>query len=106
MTLYLVFRDPGPSWVPGKPTRQQPLWDEHALFMDRLFEAGRVVLAGPYADVSRALVIVRADDVEGAAAMFRDDPWTTQGVLGVSEVVEWTIFLDSCTSTSHVARRT
>ena len=41
-TLFLVFRGPGPSWVPGRPTREQPLWDEHAAFMDRLFEQGRV----------------------------------------------------------------
>ncbi len=52
-TLFLVFRDPGPSWVPGVPTRQQPLWDEHAVFMDRVFETGRIVLAGPYADFER-----------------------------------------------------
>jgi hypothetical protein len=34
-TLFLVFRNPGPSWVHGLPSRQQPLWDEHAVFMDR-----------------------------------------------------------------------
>ncbi len=51
-TLYLVFRNPGPAWLPGLPTRQQPLWDEHAVFIDRLFDRGRIVLAGPYADCS------------------------------------------------------
>ena len=39
-TLFLVFRGPGPAWVAGTPTREQPLWDEHAAFMDRLFEEG------------------------------------------------------------------
>jgi uncharacterized protein YciI len=94
-TLFLVFRDPGPAWVTGVPTRQQPLWDEHAAFMDGLFEAGRVVLAGPYADCSRALVIVEARDVEEAAALFRGDPWEKAGILAPGQVVEWTIFLDS-----------
>jgi hypothetical protein len=47
--LFLVFREPGPSWVPVVVTRQQPPWDEHDAFMDRLFAAGRIVLAGPYA---------------------------------------------------------
>jgi uncharacterized protein len=94
-TLFLVFRDPGPSWVPGVPTRRQPLWDEHAVFMDALFEQGRVVLGGPYADYSRALVIVQARDVEEASALFRDDPWEKAGILVPSEVVEWTVFLDS-----------
>lgn len=94
-TLYLVFRDPGPAWVPGVPTRQQPLWDEHAVFMDRVFERGRIVLGGPYADCSRALVIVQARDRAEASALFRDDPWARHGILVESEIVEWSIFLDS-----------
>jgi len=94
-TLFLVFRDPGSSWVEGRHTRRQPLWDEHAAFMDRLFEEGRVVLGGPYTDCSRALVIVEARDRDEAVALFDDDPWTTAKILGVGEVVEWTIYLDS-----------
>jgi uncharacterized protein YciI len=94
-TLYLVFRDPGPSWVKGLPSRQQPLWDEHAVFMDRLFEHGRIVLAGPYADYSRVLLIVEARDADEASELFRDDPWTTSGILVHSGVIEWTVFLDS-----------
>jgi uncharacterized protein YciI len=54
--------------------RQQPLWDEHAAFMDGLFEAGRIVLAGPYADLSRVLIIVEARDVREASALLRGDP--------------------------------
>jgi hypothetical protein len=33
-TLYLVFREPGPSWVKGLATRKQPLWDEHAVYVE------------------------------------------------------------------------
>jgi len=94
-TRFLVFRDPGPSWVAGVPTRQQPLWDEHAAFVDRLFEQGRVVMAGPYADYSRALVIVEAHDAREASVLFHADPWTTAGILVEGEVIEWTVFLDA-----------
>jgi uncharacterized protein YciI len=94
-TRFLVFRDPGPAWVPGVPTRQQPLWDEHAAFVDRLFEQGRVDMAGPYADWSRALVIVNAGDAKEASALFDADPWTEAGILIEGEVIAWTIFLDS-----------
>jgi uncharacterized protein YciI len=93
--LFLVFRDPGPSWLAGVPTRHQPLWDAHAVYMDRLFEEGRIVLAGPYADYSRALIIVEARDAEEASALFRYDPWEEAGILVPSDVVEWTVFLDS-----------
>jgi uncharacterized protein YciI len=94
-TLFLIFREPGPSWVPGVPSRQQPLWVEHAVFMDSLFERGRIVLGGPYADSSRVLIIVEARDVEEASALFRDDPWEEAGIQVPSDVVEWTVFLDS-----------
>jgi uncharacterized protein YciI len=94
-TLFLVFRNPGPAWVQGLPSRQQPHWDAHAHFMDQLFEHGRIVLAGPYADLSRVLLIVNAGDAEEARGLFRADPWTNQGILVDSEVIEWTIFLDS-----------
>lgn len=93
--LFLVFRDPGPAWVRGTPTRQQPMWNEHAEFMDRMFETGRVVLAGPFADWSRALVIVEARDAAQAEGLFREDPWVKAGILLTGEVIEWTIFLDS-----------
>jgi uncharacterized protein YciI len=81
--------------VPGLPTRQQPLWDEHAAFIDRIFEQGRIILAGPYADCSRALLIVQASSVAEASELFRDDPWARRGILVESEVVEWSVFLDS-----------
>jgi uncharacterized protein len=94
-TLFLVFQNPGPSWVPGLPTRQQPQWDQHAKFIDRLFDQGRIVLAGPYADYSRALLVVNARDAKEAHDLFRDDPWAVQGILVESEIIEWSIFLDS-----------
>jgi uncharacterized protein YciI len=93
-TLFLVFRNPGPSWVPGLSSREQPLWDEHALFMDRLFDQGRIVLGGPYADFSRVLLVVQARDKNEASELFRDDPWTSRSILVESEIIEWSIFLD------------
>jgi uncharacterized protein YciI len=93
--LFLVFLDPGPSWLAGRPSREQPGWHEHAAFMNRLFEQGRIVLGGPYADNSRVLVIVDAKDAEEASAFLRKDPWNDAGILVQSDVVEWQVFLDS-----------
>jgi len=92
---YLVFLDPGPCWAPGLPSREQTSWDRHAAFMNQLFHKGRVVLGGPYADYSRVLVIVTAQDADEARELFRDDPWNKAGVLVPSEVIEWQVFLDS-----------
>ena len=93
-TISVLLR-PGAQWNPDKPVREQAYWDEHARFMDSLFEAGTVLLGGPFADGSGSMVILEAESVEAAKAIFQDDPWAQQDVLVASEVKEWTIFLDA-----------
>ena len=94
-TLFLMYREPGPGWVAGVPTREQPLWNEHAAFMDRIFEEGRIVLAGPYGKDGRALVVMDVRDAAEASSLFDEDPWVKAGILLTERVVPWTIFLDS-----------
>jgi len=64
--------DRGPAWVDGRTSREQPYWDEHAAFVDGLAD-GRIVLAGPFADWTGALLIVRGDVGAGGGAL-RDGP--------------------------------
>ena len=63
--------------------------------MDALFDAGAVILGGPFADGSGSMVILATESVETARAIFQKDPWAQQDVLVASEVKEWTIFLDA-----------
>ena len=39
--------------------------------------------------------MVAARDAEEAGKLFRDDLWTRHGVLVESEIIEWSVFLDS-----------
>jgi uncharacterized protein YciI len=94
MKTIAVFLRPGSKWNPDLPVREQAYWDDHARFMDSLFEAGTVRLGGPFADGSGSMVILKAESPEAARAIFREDPWARQDVLVASEVKEWTIFLD------------
>ena len=89
-----VFLHPGSQWNPDKPVREQAYWDDHARFMDLLFEANEVILGGPFADGSGSMVILAVESVEVAWAVFQEDPWTLHDVLVAGEVKEWTIFLD------------
>lgn len=89
-----VFLRPGSQWNPLLPVRAQAYWDEHARFMDALFEAGTVILGGPFADGSGSMVILTVESVEAARAIFQEDPWARRDVLVAGEVKEWTIFLD------------
>jgi len=45
-TIVILLR-PGAQWNPNKPVREQAYWDEHARFMDSLFEAGRSAWGAP-----------------------------------------------------------
>ncbi len=94
-TLYAAFLRPGTLWDPSKTAREQPFWDDHARYMDALFETGVIILGGPFADGTGSLVIVAADSAAQVRAMYRHDPWTERDVLVVADVKEWTIFLDA-----------
>jgi len=63
--------------------------------MDALFDAGTVILAGPFADRSGSMVILACDSVEAARAIFREDPWAMEDILVAFDAKEWTIFLDA-----------
>ena len=91
----VVFLRPSSHWNPDKPVREQAYWDDHARFMDSLFEAGKIILGGPFADGSGSMVILAVESVEAAQAIFQDDPWAQRDVLVAGEVKEWTIFLDA-----------
>jgi uncharacterized protein YciI len=91
----VVFMRRSSRWNPDKHVREQAYWDEHARFMDRLFEVGKVIMAGPFADGNGSMVILAAESVEEARAIFQDDPWTQQDILVAGEAREWTIYLDA-----------
>ncbi|MGH8494790.1 MAG: YciI family protein [Gammaproteobacteria bacterium] len=93
-TLAVFFRH-GSQWNRDLPVRGQAYWDEHAIFMDELFESGAVILGGPFADGSGSMVILTAESAEAARTIFQEDPWTRLDILVVDEVKEWTIFLDA-----------
>lgn len=94
MELFVVLLKARPSWVAGKFARQQPYWDEHAAFMDRLFEAGKILLGGPFTDGSGAMVIVRTESEQEARTIFDDDPWVLYDIQDCGEVRPWQIFLN------------
>ena len=95
-TLFVVDRPAGVEWVPGKGPREQPLWPEHAAFMDDLFERGLIALGGPFLDGSGAMVVMRVPDERAAQEALRPDPWCSDGrdVQGIGRIRPWTIFLD------------
>lgn len=89
----VVFLRPGARWNPEKTVREQSHWMDHARFMDALCTAGKVMLAGPFADEG-AMVILNVESIETARTIFQDDPWAHHDILITAEVREWIVVLD------------
>src|SRR4051812_17439219 len=97
MNMFVVLRAPGKSWEVGKSALEQPYVDEHAEFMNRLFEAGKIMLGGPFTDGSGAMVIVRTTTEQQAHTIFDDDPWVLQTILDRGQVKPWEVFINGFT---------
>lgn len=97
MPTFLVERVPGDEWERGVDTREQPLWDEHAAFMDDLFERGLVRLAGPIVDAGgEALSVMEGESEASLRELLAADPWCRdRDVLRVGRIRGWRIFLDA-----------
>ena len=96
MKKVALILKPGPNWNYERGVREQEHWDEHARFVDDLFDRGLIMLAGPFIpEGAGALVILNIESAEEARALYANDPWARQGILLVAEAKEWTIFLDA-----------
>ncbi len=94
--VFIVERPTGDDWIPGRGPREQPLWDEHAQFMDALFDRGAIVLGGPLVDGSGAVLVMEATDDDDVRRQLAPDPWIVDAdVLRVGEIRKWRLYLDS-----------
>jgi uncharacterized protein YciI len=93
--FFVVEAGNGPGYDPARGRREQPLWDEHAAFMDRLVEEGFVVLGGPLGrDGDTVLLVVEAADEAAVRARLDEDPWAPLQVLTHERIEPWTLWLD------------
>ena len=93
MSLFVVARQAGPSWVDDAGAFEQPGAADHASFMNSLAEEGVVVVAGPVAgteaDRIRVLLVASATSEDEVRARLADDPWERVGRLTTSSVEAW-----------------
>ena len=95
--MFAVVTQKGANWMHARGIREQPAWDDHAKFFDRLVEQGIVILGGPISPRSEdevALLAVEAADEQELRSIFYEDPWATSGILSLEDVRTWTIWLD------------
>ena len=90
-TFVIVYR-PGPAWLAGLPLSAQPL-EAHVDYMQELKQAGQVRLAGPYADETGGLVVLRTMTESQAQNVLSHDPAIINQILA-AELHPWTLMID------------
>ena len=91
---FVVISSAGPNRDLSKGTREQPFWDEHAEFIDRLARESFILMGGPLVDDGGSLLIVNAEDENEVREKLKNDPWRDQGILKLESVKRWQIFID------------
>ena len=96
---FVALSSAGPNHDPSKRTREQPFWDEHVTFIDRLIAEDFILMGGPFVDAAEmprgALLIVKADNENEVREKLKNDPWFTHGILKLENVKRWQIFIDA-----------
>jgi uncharacterized protein YciI len=100
-STFVVISSAGPNRDRSKGTREQPFWDEHATFIDKLVDEGFILMGGPLLDEAGmprgALLIVRAENQNEVREKLKDDPWFERGILELESITRWEIFIDTRT---------
>ena len=77
----------------AKGTREQPLWDEHARFIEGIID-GFIIMGGPFEDEGGSMLIVRAEHEAEVSEKLKPDPWYIHGILHLQSIRQWDIFID------------
>ena len=91
--LFAVIRTRSPRWDNATPMRQQPLWREHAEFVDALEADGLIRLAGPLEGGDDVLLICSGETPEAVEARLRTDPWTAADLLHTTRISPWNMLV-------------
>jgi uncharacterized protein YciI len=97
MPVFAVTTAKDVNWDRDRGIRQQPYFDQHAVFADGLVDQGVIIFGGPVASDDEddiALLAVAAPDEAALRAIFDADPWTVHQVFRIKAVRAWAIWLD------------
>ena len=92
--IFVAISSAGPNRDSSKGTREQPFWNEHAAFIDKLVDDGFILMGGPLVDEGGSLLIFNTEDENEVREKLKNDPWARHGILKLESVKRWEIFID------------
>lgn len=84
------------TFVPNMLERRKPYREAHLNHFYELRDAGRVVIAGPWADpYDGALVVFRAESRAEVEEIIQDDPYYKANLWPEISIREWNVVISS-----------
>ncbi|UBU10278.1 YciI family protein [Nonomuraea gerenzanensis] len=69
--------------------------EDHLAHLNKLWEQGSLVAAGPFTDLTAGLIVLRAEDEAAARALVDQDPYTQLEVTKDRSLREWRVTVGS-----------
>ena len=95
MARYVLRVRRGGPWDFSLDMRQQEGWDEHAAFMDAVFDEGFVLMAGPLEGDRETVWLVEAQSEPEVRARLAEDPWVANRMLTPTSIERWNLVYDA-----------
>ncbi|MBP2327776.1 uncharacterized protein YciI [Kibdelosporangium banguiense] len=71
--------------------------DDHVAYLNKLKDAGSLVVAGPYNDLTGGAILYQADSEQDVEALIAGDPYTQADVTKDRYLREWRITVGAIT---------
>jgi uncharacterized protein YciI len=65
----------------------------HREYLRSLFDAGKIVMSGPWEDETGLLIVYEVGDMAEAERLLAEDPYRSAGVLANATIKEWRVVL-------------
>ncbi len=92
-TFLLTFEH-GQKYQSDKSFHDQPNWENHSRFSDKLFLLHKITMCGALKDESKFIVVATGKNESSIRNLFKDDPFVKNGVLILTHVDEWDLHLN------------
>ena len=86
-STFLVIYKPGPSFIQGKPLKEQPL-QEHGRYILSLYGKGVLKFAGPFGDDTGGAAVLETASEAEAKTIVANDPAVVSHIF-VTEMHPW-----------------
>ena len=73
--MFVVIYTPGPTWLEGKPVKEQPFFREHINYMQQVFAARQLLMGGAFLDHQGGLGILDGNTDAQALEIVLHDPF-------------------------------